>query len=94
MPGSPAWESDTADRAARAQAGIRLEGLAFEVIQAQPEVESPDALTVRVILATSAHTEHSAVGVRSVGASVADPVLLELERTPGGWRIARIVAAT
>ena len=43
--GSPAWESDTADRAARAQAGVRLEGLAFEVIQAQPEVEGPDTLT-------------------------------------------------
>ena len=92
--GSPAWESDTADRAARAQAGVRLEGLAFEVIQAQPEVEGPDTLTVRVTLGTSAHTEHSASGVRSVSASVADPVLLELQRTPEGWRIARIVAAT
>ncbi|MFW5474768.1 serine/threonine-protein kinase [Knoellia sp. CPCC 206450] len=92
-PRSPALASDTEVLAEVQRMGQRYVGLSFVVRDARLESGSGERATVRAAIDTSAHVVRGPSGDVSRPAVVGAPVLLDLVRTPSGWRVAEVRAA-
>jgi eukaryotic-like serine/threonine-protein kinase len=96
LTGSSALEADARLLAALVGRGVRLDGLAFEVVSAEvvdqpaPGAGAPERVVVRASVVTAAHrqvrTSDGSVVAR-VPASLPRPALLHLVRSGGGWQV-------
>lgn len=96
LTGSPALEADARLLAALVGRGVRLDGLAFEVVSAevveQPAAGAgaPERVVVRASVVTAAHrqvrTSDGSVET-SVPTSLPRPALLHLVRSGDGWQV-------
>ena len=89
-PGSAALATDTAFIRRLRQAGLTLNGLRFDVADAQVVEVADDTALVRATVTTSDYLEVTADGsvVRRVPRGTPRSVRLTLLRTAAGWRIA------
>lgn len=93
-PGSPALARDTEVLAGVQRAQQRYVGLAFDVREAVVVgAGKAGAVTVRARIDTGRHVVRGPGGDEPRPASSAAPVLLDLVRTPSGWRVHEVRAA-
>lgn len=92
-PGSPAWVRDAAVLADVQRSGQRYVGLTFVVRRAEVVAAQSGSVTLRTRIDPGAHVVRSPSGELPRAAVAAAPVLLDLVRTPAGWRVHDVRAA-